>query len=173
MTMPSAPSDTQTSKINSIYWAKGRPGHRKSHDKGRDVAAGDWRKDRGLLIIQGPLTLNWRNRKWGLMPKIESAEISYDSPPTEQRVALWESAGISVKGCEDHLFIKVHTHGALDKNADMLFGGGFETLWSALERRYRDQENCELHYVTAWEMYQKVKQLASGKNPLDISGPAQ
>jgi len=165
MTMPSAPSDTQTSKINSIYWAKGRPGKRKSHNFGRDVKAGQWRNDRELLMLQGPLTLNWHQRKWGFMPKIESAEISFDAPPSAQRVELWEAAGVTVKGCDDHLFIKVHTHGALDKNADMLFGGGFETLWTELERRFRDRDGYELYYVTAWEMYQKVKQLATGENP--------
>lgn len=165
MTMPSAPSDTQTSKINSIYWARGRPGKRKSHNRGRDVTVGEWGKPGELLLLQGPLTLNWRNRKWMVMPKIESAEISYDSPPSEHRVELWESAGVTVKGCNDHLFIKVHTHGALDKNADMLFGGGFETLWGALERRFRDREGYELYYVTAWEMYQKVKELAVGDQP--------
>ena len=37
LTMPSAPSDTQTSKINSIYFAA-RPGLRKSHDTGQDSA---------------------------------------------------------------------------------------------------------------------------------------
>ena len=161
MTMPSAPSDTQTSKINSIYFARGHAGHRKSHNSGRDAAYGGWGAADELLLIQGPLCLNWQSRKFGLIPRIESAEISYDAPPTAQRVYLWERCAVSVKGAEDHIFIKVHTHGAVEKTMDMLFSGGFDTLWNALEERFRDRCGYRLHYMTAWEMYEKVRELAS------------
>lgn len=159
MTMPSAPSDTQTAKINAIYFAKGCPGHRKSHDQGRDAAVGDWAREGELLLVQGPLMLNWRDRKLGLMPRIESSEISADCPPTADRVALWEEAGITVRGAEDHLFIKVHTHGAEERTAQALLEGGFEHLWSELERRFRDRPGYALHYVSAWEMYEKIHSL--------------
>ncbi|WP_197472948.1 hypothetical protein, partial [Oleiphilus sp. HI0123] len=63
-TLPSAPSPTQTSTVNSIYYATDDPDKPKSHDKGVDVevgkpASGD------LMIIQGPLCLNWKKRKFG------------------------------------------------------------------------------------------------------------
>lgn len=160
MTMPSAPSATQTSKINSIYFARGHAGHRKSHDTGRDVVRGQWNPSAELLLIQGPLCLNWKSRKYGLMPRIESAEISYDAPPTAQRVNLWERCAVAIRGAEGHVFIKVHTHGAVDKTMNMLFSGGFETLWNALEERFRDRPGYRLHYVSAWEMYEKVRMLA-------------
>lgn len=162
MTMPSAPSDTQTRKINSLYWAKGRDGHCKSHDSGRDLVAGQWKRDGELLMVQGPLMLNWQQRKLGIMPKIDSAEISGDSPPTDERIDLWSRCGISVKGAPEHIFIKVHTHGALEKNSDMLFGDGFDKLWTGLERQFRDRPGYKLHYVTAWEMVQAIKGLATG-----------
>ena len=162
MTMPSAPSDTQTAKINSIYFARGVPGRRKAHDRGRDVEVGAWRLPGELLMVQGPLALNWRERKRGLLPRIESAEISADAPPTPHRVALWGRCHVAVRGAEEHVFIKVHTHGATEKSTDMLFGGGFSTLWDELERQYRDSEGCALHYVTAWELYEKIRALAEG-----------
>jgi len=161
MTMPSAPSDTQTRKINSIYWAKGRDGCRKSHDRGRDLFVGDQPRDGELLMIQGPLMLNWKNRKLHIMPKIESAEISYDAPPSAERVALWEQAAVCVRGAEQHVFIKVHTHGGLEKNYQMLFEHGFDDLWQSLEARYRDRPGYQLHYVTAWEMVQAVRKIAA------------
>jgi hypothetical protein len=161
MTMPSAPSDTQTSKINSIYFARGRPGLRKAHDRGRDAALGQWGAADELLLIQGPLCLNWRRRKFGVLPRIESAEISHDAPPTAQRAALWERCGIGVHGVPGHLFIKVHGHGAVEATMDMLFGGGFDTLWGALEGRFRDRPGYRLHYVSAWEMVRKVRELAT------------
>lgn len=160
-TMPSAPSDTQTSKINSIYFARGKPGSRKSHDAGRDCSVGDWVRPGELLLIQGPLTLNWADRKFGLFPRIESGEISADAPPSRDRINRWERCAVSVVGAEEHLFIKVHTHGAEDKTSEMLFSGGFESLWTGLEEHFRDRADYSLHYVTAWEMYEKVKVLCN------------
>jgi len=161
MTMPSAPSDTQTRKINSIYFSRGRPGKRKSHDAGRNVRVGSWREPGELLLVQGPLTLNWKEARFGVIPRIESAELSYDAPPTTHRVALWGDCAIGVEGAEEHVFIKIHTHGATEKSMQMLFaGGGFERLWSELERQYRCGDECTLRYVTAWEMYNAIRELS-------------
>jgi len=160
MTMPSAPSDTQTSKINSIYFAHGSPGHRKSHNDGRDCAVGESACAGELLLIQGPLTLNWRARKAGILPRIESGEISADAPPSAARVRLWESCHIGVRGADEHVFIKVHTHGTEERTSDMLFNGGFDQLWTALEANYRDRPGYVLHYQTAWEMHETVLRLA-------------
>ncbi len=160
MTMPSAPSDTQTSKINSIYFARGQPGKCKSHDTGKDATRGKWGSLGELLLIQGPLCLNWMSRKLGIMPRIEASEISHDTPPTPQRVALWERCAIGVHGAPEHIFIKVHTHGAVDETMDMLFSGGFDDLWNALEARFRDRSGYRLHYVSAWDMYLKVREVA-------------
>lgn len=164
MTMPSAPSDTQTRKINSIYFSRGQPGRRKSHDTGRDVRAGRWGDAGELLLIQGPLTLNFREAKLGVLPRIESAELSHDAPPTPHRARLWADCGISVKGAEEHVFVKVHTHGATEESMQMLFAeGGFDRLWSELERLYRRDDRGTLRYVTAWEMYSRIRELAVGR----------
>jgi hypothetical protein len=172
MTMPSAPSDTQTRIINSLYFAHGHHGCRKSHDHGRPVVAGGrWAAPNELLMVQGPLTLNFREGRLGLVPRIESAELSLDAPPTPHRVALWGRCGISVQGVEDHVFIKIHTHGATERSMQMLFEqGGFERLWTELERQYRDRPGCSLHYVSAWEMVCRIRELAGV--PLPAALPA-
>lgn len=158
MTMPSAPSDTQTSIINSIYFAKD-DGKCKSHNTGVLAKVNEWRENE-LLMIQGPLELNWKHRKLGLIPKIESGELSYDAPPLCDRVDLWKSAAISVNGAENKLFIKLYTHGLQEKNMKMFFQmGGFETLWTSLENQFKNSDKYSLHYVTAWEMYEKIKSL--------------
>ena len=163
MTMPSAPSDTQTSTINSIYIAS-EDGKCKSHDKGRSLAVGDWKKDNELLMIQGPLTLNWKSRKFGLIPRIESSELSWDNPPALQRVTLWEGCDISVKNAENNIFIKLHTHGLEESNPVMFFeNGGFDILWNSLEQKYKNTDSYKLHYVTAWELYSKIKSLSCGE----------
>lgn len=165
MTMPSAPSDTQTGKINSIYFAKGEPGRCKSHDRGRDVTVGGWGRPGELLLVQGPLGLNWSSRKLGLVPRIESGEVSCDAPPTARRVRLWGECGIGVSGAPGHVFIKVHTHGTEGRTSDMLLDGGLDTLWTELEAAYRDRPGYALHYVSAWEMYEKVRELATRPSP--------
>lgn len=159
MTMPSAPSDTQTTTINSIYFAKEKGGC-KSHDRGEVVSNNNW-NEHDLLMIQGPLMLNWKKRNFGVLPKIESGELSADSPPDEIRMDLWERANIIVEGHPEHVFIKLYTHGLQRKNMKMFFhDGGFDKLWSMLEDKYKDKPGYRLHYVTAWEMYNKIKQLA-------------
>jgi hypothetical protein len=166
--MPSAPSDTQTRKINSIYFAAGRPGRRKSHDDGRDARVGEWRRPGELLLVQGPLTLNWRARKFGIMPRIENGEISADAPPTRDRVRRWVDCGVTVGGAEEHVFVKVHTHGADERTTDMLLGGGFESIWSDLGTLYRDRPGYALHFVSAWEMYARIEALC--RTPVGARG---
>lgn len=162
-TLPSAPSDTQTRTINSIYFAKGRDGCRKSHDTGRHLVAGDWARPGELLIVQGPLGLNWHSRKLGLVPRIENAEISADARPTRERVSLWSRFAPRIPGAGSHVFIKLHTHGAEDPTMDSLLGGDLDLMWSELERQYRDAPGVTLRYVTAWEMYGIIRELATGK----------
>ena len=161
MTMPSAPSDTQTRTINSIYFARGRHGARKSHDTGRPARVGGWAEPGELAMIQGPLTLNWREGKLGILPRIESGELSLDAPPTAHRVRLWGQCAIGIQGAAEHVFVKVHTHGATERSMRMLFEeGGFERLWNELERQYRLDEDHTLRYVTAREMVDIAERLA-------------
>jgi hypothetical protein len=161
-TLPSAPSDTQTRKINSIYFARGVPGKRKSHDSGRDAAVGRWGADDELLMVQGPLGLNWRQRKLGLIPKIENAEISADAPPSDIRAKLWPRLAPRLDGAPQHIFLKLHTHGTEDDTMQELLGGGLERMWNALEADFRDRPGYQLRYVSAWEMYDIIRKLATG-----------
>lgn len=157
-TLPSAPSDTQTRKINSIYYAADIPGKPKSHNTGIDVAVG--KETTGdLMIIQGPLALNWKWRKYGILPRIENSDISYSNPPTRDRVDLWVRQNISVKGAPDKIFIKIHTHGAQEGNFPILLGNPLDRMFYYLEEKYNDQENFVLHYVTTWEMFNIIKEL--------------
>lgn len=167
-TLPSAPSDTQTKKINSIYYAKDNPGKPKSHDSGVDVETGKF-SNNDLMIIQGPLTLNWRRRKLGVIPKIENGELSYNNPPLPNRIDLWIRQHIHVKGRPEWVFVKVYTHGAQEKN-DMLLNGGLEKIYSYLEEKYNDGNDYVLHYVSAWEMYNIIKAAEAGEkgNPAEF-----
>jgi hypothetical protein len=169
-TLPSAPSATQTRKVNSIYYATDDPARPKSHDTGVDVRVGGGPVGH-LLIVQGPLAPNWGHRKWGLVPRIENGELSSDAPPSPSRADLWLRTNVHVLGRPDWRFIKLHTHGAQEANADVLLGGAMDGFLSYLERRYNDGERYCLHYVTAWELYRLVKALEAGdgcSSPQDV-----
>jgi len=161
-TLPSAPSDTQTSKINSIYYAKDDPEKPKSHNTGIDVTSGK-KPGEDLMIIQGPLAVNWNRRKYGIFPRIETGEISYSNPPTLERVDLWVKQHIHVRGKPEWIFIKIHTHGTQEKNSEMLLNGGLERIYKYLEEGYNDGKNYILHYVSAFEMYNIIKAAEAGK----------
>ena len=152
-TMPSVPAEggTQTHTINSIYFADDDPHRPKSHDSGRTVVFGG-RGSGDLLLIQGPLALNWRNRKGGVFPRIENGDISPTNPVTRERARLWIEQRIGVGGKESTVFVKVHTHGLKARNFDFLFGGGIETAFSIVNEELNDGERRRLHYVTAREM---------------------
>jgi len=160
-TLPSAPSETQTRKINSLYYATDDPAKSKSHDTGRDVTVGG-QGNGELLIVQGPLTLNWCRRKYGVLPRIENSELSRWNPPTPQRVDLWVRQGIGVQGKPDWIFVKVHTHGANPDNHDVLLGKPLEEMFSYLESAYNDGTRFALHYVTAREMVNLIKAAEHG-----------
>ena len=161
-TLPSAPSATQTAKINSIYYAKDNPRRPRSHNTGIDVRTGA--RPRGdLLLIQGPLALDWKALKKGILPGIENAEIGGGRPPTIRRFDLWKRQHISVAGRPEWIFIKVHCHGALEKNADMFFHGEMRLFLEHLVEHAR-QSGFSLHFVTAREMYNIIKAAEAGEN---------
>jgi hypothetical protein len=160
-TLPSAPSETQTRKINSIYYATGDPRQTKSHDTGVDVEVG--REPSGdLMIVQGPLGLNWTSRRWGLVPRIENGELSADNPPSAARVDQWVRRRIHVKGRPEWVFIKLHTHGAQEHNLEPLLGAPRHAMLDRFETAYNDGKRFRLHYVTAREFYELIKLAESG-----------
>lgn len=158
-TLPSAPSDTQTKKINSIYYATDDPNSPKSHDKGVDVQQGKCPTG-DLMIIQGPLTIDWRRRKYGILPRIENGDISFDFRVTQSRLKLWVRNAPSVIGRAGHIFIKVHTHGCKDVNLQyLLHEGGLKDIYENICSYCEDQTRYRLHFVTAYEFYCKIKEL--------------
>ncbi len=161
-TLPSAPSDTQTATVNSIYYATDDPHAPKSHDRGTPVQVG--RKPTGdLLIVQGPLGLNWRNRRKGLLPRIENADVRAGCPPTPDRVDAWIQAGIHVEGRPEWVFVKIHTHGTQEGDMDTLLGPRMDAMHDYLEQRYNDGKHYHLHYVTARETYNIIKAAEAGE----------
>jgi hypothetical protein len=162
-TLPSAPSDTQTRTVNSIYHAADDPDRPKSHDRGIAVEVG--RPPSGdLLLIQGPLGLDWRSRKWGLLPRLENGSLHAANPPTAERFQMWVDAAVGVLGRPEWVFIKVYTHGAVEENAAVLLGPAMERFHAEVGCRFNDGQRYRLHYVTAREMANLVRAAEAGEH---------
>jgi len=160
-TLPSAPADGQTRKVNSIYFATDDPAKPKSHDSGKDISFGA-QIDGDLLIIQGPLALNFKRRKAHILPRLENGDISVNNPITEDRIVTWINQRICVAGKENFIFIKLHSHGLKPRNFDYLLGSDIEKAYSLLETKFNDSHRYRLHYLSAREMANIVYALNDG-----------
>lgn len=171
-TMPSA-NECQTRQINSIYYAVGDPSRSKSHDRGQNVRVGVPAPP-GLFMMQGPLAINWSAPDH---PRIENASLTTENWGRPDRIRKWLDCQIHVKGRPEWLFIKLHTHGAVERDFDALFGEKAFTMHQMLNEKYNDGRHYRLHYATARQAYNIAKAAEHGKegNPSDwldyIIGP--
>jgi hypothetical protein len=160
-TLPSAPSETQTRKINSIYWAVDDPNQPKSHNAGFDLGKNK-RPERSLLMIQGPLLLDWKKRKFGIIPKIENSCIQKSQPPDKNRLDLWLRACVNIPTQPNWYFVKLHTHGVFEPNQDVLLGEPMIRFHETLQERANRDPLFRFHYVTAREMANLALAAAQG-----------
>ena len=156
LTFPSAPDQCQPSIVNSIYYPRGDVARRRAYEDGERVRVGSAKRDR-VLMIEGPLALARRGR--GL--RIESAALDKSDPPTAARLATWVDQGVCVEGKPDWVFVKVHTHGAPEGNAEVMLGDAIAEFHRGLAR-YNDGAAWRLHYVSAREMYNVARAAMDG-----------
>lgn len=146
LTMPSAPHATQARLVNTIYWAVDDPVRPKSYDSGLPFSpygpAGD------LLMIPGPLGLNWAERSRGWLPRIEVGELAAHNPATPHRAGLWLDCA---PRAGNNVFVKLFAHGALDVNAQALLGGGLDRALEYLAEAAKSR-SWELRWSTPAEM---------------------
>ena len=157
-TMPSG-NAAQTRKINSIYYAVDDPSRSKSHDWGVDAKVGVV-DPRGFFLMQGPLAINWRAPGH---PRIENASLTSANWGRPDRIAAWLKCHVHVRGRPDWLFVKLHTHGAIERDFDALFGGKAFEMHRALNHACNDGDRYRLHYVTARQAYNLAKAAESGR----------
>ncbi len=163
-TLPSAPSPAQTRTINAIYYATDDPLRPKSHDRGRPSRVGGV-EGGDLLLVQGVLALDWRRRKWGLVPRLETSDLSGHLPPSASRMRLWLAFAPRVHGAPQACFIKLSCHGAPEKNQPALLGPVARDFYRHLTQHYNDGQRFRLCFVTCWEMVQAIHALEQGSDP--------
>lgn len=163
-TMPSLPSPTQSQIVNQIYWCSNNPDNRpRSFDRGIEAVPGEGRQG-DLLMITGPVALRFGER---LVPRVEGGEIAGYDMPTPKRVRQWFEVAPVVG---DDLFIKLYSHGAVERNLDPLLDHGLADLyrWVAEEAQRR---GMQFHWATAWQMYSAIAAIVNGREPVSSLTP--
>jgi hypothetical protein len=164
-TLPAAPDASQTRTVNRLYYAVDDPARPRSHDRGIEARVGKEPPPNGLLLVQGPLGLDWGRRTFGVLPGLEVAAIDA-SPgylPSIRRFRKWVEARIGVVGRPEWVFVKAHTHGAVEQNAATLLGPTMVALHEAIGDEFNDGHRYRLHYVTAREMTNLVRAAEAGE----------
>jgi hypothetical protein len=157
LTFPSAPDPCQPDKVNQIYWPTGDLSKRRSYERGERAKVGSHYTDR-VLMITGPLAF----ARKGLGVRMENGALTGDDPPTASRVATWIDQGIHIEGRPEWIFVKVHTHGAIEKTTASLLGDGGREMHEALAAHATN--GTKLHYVTAREMFNIARAAMDGKD---------
>lgn len=153
-TMPSLPSATQGRILNQIYWCTNNPDcSPKSFDRGIQATAGGG-KQGDLLMITGPFGVRLRN---GLIPRLETGEIAGYDMPTPSRARQWFDLAPTIG---EDLFIKLYSHGAADRNLEPMLQGGLHNLYNSVAEEAQ-RRGIEIHWATAWQMYQAAAGLFS------------
>ncbi len=160
-TFPSAPDESQPNIVNRIYWPTGNLSEKRCYESGTRARVGEVMRDR-LLMMQGPLALSSKpGRRFSF--RIENSALTANDPPSSARARTWVSRNIHVEGRPEWVFVKLHTHGAPDRQAASLLGTGGHELHRVLTTEYNDGANWILHYVTAREMFNIAIAAMEGK----------
>jgi hypothetical protein len=109
-------------------------------------------------MITGPVGLRFGGR---LLPRLEAGEIAGYDLPTAARIKQWFDVAPMVG---DDLFIKLYTHGAPERNLEPLLNGGLAHLYRLLAEE-AERRGVEIHWATAWQMYQAANALIQGGTP--------
>ena len=159
-TFPAARDESQPGIVNAIYYPRGDVARRRAYEEGDRVRVGSRRLDR-LLLIQGPLAMS--RRPGSARVRIDGGSLDWSDPPTADRLRTWVQQGVSVEGRSEWVFVKVHTHGAIERNADVLLGDAMLRFHEALAQ-YNDGRLWKLHYVSAREMYNLARAAMDGQD---------
>ena len=158
-TMPSIPSATQSRVVNKIYWCTNNPDNRpRSFDQGIEAAVGGG-KQGDLLMITGPLGLRFGQ---GMKPRVEGGEVAVYDPPTPSRARQWFDLAPTIG---EDVFIKLYTHGGAERNLEPLLHDQLADLYRSVADE-AGRRDIEVHWTTAWQMYQAAKALIEGRGPI-------
>jgi hypothetical protein len=162
MTLPSAPDQSQVSRINAIYQCGNALDEARSHRSGPSISVGT--ADVQLpVIFTGPLVFNWRRRVNGLpIPRLDDGAVTANQTLDLARLARWRSARIHVEGRPEWLFIKLYCHGFFQVDQPSMIGERMlRFMGEAIEHGERTNE-FKVHFASAREAFNIVMAAVDG-----------
>ncbi len=158
-TMPAANSPCQGGPVNAVFRVEDDPARPRSYARGVPLRPGsDVTGD--LTLIPGPLGLDFSSRGVS-RPRIECGEIAGYRLPSRQRARLWLRLAPRLG---DQAFLKLFTHGAQERNLGPMLTGGLDDLFGCLAAECA-AVGANLHFLSAWEMWQAVEAARRGEDP--------
>lgn len=157
-TLPSAPLESQVSKINSLYECAMPLDQPIPHRRGHDLRRGH--APQFPLMIQGPLAV--RFRKSFPFVAVENGDVTTANPPSPERLELWRRAAIGVQGQPNWVFIKLHCHGMDSKDEAAMLGPVMVQFLRELTELRQADRRVRVHFVTAREMANIILAVCDG-----------
>jgi len=164
-TFPALGHTAQPSLVNKIYYCTDDPERPKSYDRGTTSAVGFKTAQDQLMIMEGPLIIDWSDWRFKTHPTVEDGNLYWEIPTSLHRFELWLKANIHVKGKPDWVFVRPFTHGAyLDRGSayDNILGDNIDQMLTEVESKYNDGVKYRLHYMTAREAFNVVRAAEAG-----------
>jgi hypothetical protein len=163
LTLPAAPLQPQTPRINALYQC-GRPLDEPiPHRTGKNLRVGA--KITWPVLLTGPLVFDWSRRRRGLpAPRIDDGALTSSYPLTPERLRRWRGAGICVHGRPEWIFIKLYCHGFFTNDQAATIGEPARRfLQETLELADRDGR-FKIHFATAREAFNIALAAVDGRS---------
>jgi hypothetical protein len=161
-TFPSAPSPTQPSIVNRIYYGQDPVAEGCGHRYLATVAVKKYVPEEGLLMVPGPLGFYWRADRERRRLALENGALTKNHPGSFDRFKHWCRLHIHVQDRPEWIFVKMHTHGLDSASREGVVGETARAFYQNI-RSWTHAAGMQLHYVSAREMYNIVKAAEAGE----------
>jgi hypothetical protein len=161
-TLPAIPQPSQVAKINAIYQCGHPLQERAPHRSGPDLRVGD--RPQLPILVTGPVVFDWTRRKYGLpVPRVDEGVVAANYPLQVSRFWRWHSAGISVQGRPDWIFVKLYCHGFFDHDQPQMIGDEMRRFWAEVFALAERSGKFKVHFASAREVFNFIKAALDGR----------
>jgi hypothetical protein len=161
-TLPSAPDESQVSRINAVYQCGHPLDERKPHRTGPSVRVGV--RPRLPVLFTGPLVFNWTRRVRGLpVPRLDDGALAANYSLDLARLRRWRGARAHVKGRPEWVFIKLYCHGFFPFDEEAMIGETLRRFLSEVIEHGDRSGEYKVHFACAREAFNMAMAAVEGR----------